>query len=89
MRLFRKKKKNVVKTKSRETPRGDNYMEKYECTLLLKGAIKIRVYLNIIIVIIITTSVIHCYFMLLHSNQESCRERSGEDGFKKDESKLF
>lgn len=89
MRLFREKKKNVVKTKSRETPRGNNYMEQYECNLPLKGAINMRVYLNIIIVIIITTFVIHCYFMLLHSNQESFRERSGEGGFKKDTSKLF
>lgn len=90
MRLFReKKKKNVVKTKSRETPRGNNYVEEYECNLPLKGTINMRVYLNIIIVIIITTSVIHCHFMLLPSNQYSYGERSGEDGFKKDKSKLF
>ena len=49
MRLFReKKKKSVVKAKSRETPRGNNYMEGYECNLPLKGAINISVYLNII-----------------------------------------
>ena len=89
MRLFReKKKKNVVKTKSRETPRGNN-MEEYEYNLPLKGTINMRVYLSIIIVIIITTSIIHCHFMLLPSNQDSWGQRSGEDGFKKDKSKLF
>lgn len=86
MRLFReKKKKNVVKTKSRETPRSNNYMEEYECNLPLKGTINMRVCLSIIIVIIITTSVINCHFMLLPSNQDSWGQRSGEDGFKKDE----
>ena len=79
MRLFREKKKNVVKTNSRETPRGNNYMEQYECNLPLKDAINMRVYLNIIIVIIITIVLLLLLFTVILCCYIAIRRVSGRD----------
>lgn len=76
-KLFREKGEKCSQDQVKRNSRGNNYMRKHECTLLLKGTIKMSVFKHNHNVIITTS--IHCYFML--HGQSGELGRSGEGWF--------